>query len=62
MNHLQRMDKDKYADIRNHENLYYPFASESEWEVANWLSSGALSQNDIDTFLCLQRVSTCSLC
>ena len=60
-NHLQHMDEDLYADICNSENLYYPFASESEWEVANWLSSGTLSQNNIDNFLHLQHVSTHSL-
>ena len=61
MNHLQHMDEDKHANIHNNENLYYPFASKSEWEAANWLSSGALSQNNIDIFLRLQRVSTFSL-
>ncbi|KAI6022479.1 hypothetical protein BKA83DRAFT_4054337, partial [Pisolithus microcarpus] len=55
LNHLQRMDQDKFAHIRDSENVYYPFASKSEWELANWLASGALSQKEIDAYLHLQR-------
>ncbi|KAI6014080.1 hypothetical protein PISMIDRAFT_110851 [Pisolithus microcarpus 441] len=55
LNHLQRMDQDEFAPIRDSENVYYPFASESEWELANWLASGVLSQKDIDAYLHLQR-------
>lgn len=57
-NHLQRMDDDdEHADIRNTENLYYPFASKSEFDLACWLSGGALSQKEIDGFLHLEHVS-----
>ncbi|KAH0825927.1 hypothetical protein J3R83DRAFT_7606 [Lanmaoa asiatica] len=52
------MDRDQYAHIRNQENVYYPFACESEWELAKWLSSGSLSQNEIDQYLHSQRVSS----
>ncbi|KAH7906891.1 hypothetical protein BJ138DRAFT_1137785 [Hygrophoropsis aurantiaca] len=48
------MECDQYAEERR-TNLFYPFASQSEWELANWLSSGALSQKEIDQFLHLQR-------
>jgi hypothetical protein len=57
MNLLAQMDNDQFAPIRNSENLYYPFASKSEWELADWLSSGALSTKDIDTYLRLEHVS-----
>lgn len=57
LNHLQQMDHDEYAHIHDTENVYYPFASKSEWELANWLSSGALSQKEIDHYLQLQCVS-----
>ena len=57
LNYLQQMDRDEYAHIRDTDNVYYPFASKSEWELARWLSSGALSQKDIDAYLRLQRVS-----
>ncbi|KAL4065534.1 hypothetical protein V8B97DRAFT_2025692 [Scleroderma yunnanense] len=55
MNLLQCMDNDAHADIRDSENIYFPFASQSEWGLANWLSSGALSQKEIDSYLWLQR-------
>ncbi|KAI5982229.1 hypothetical protein EDD15DRAFT_2181328 [Pisolithus albus] len=55
LNHLQRMDQDEFAHIRDTENVYYPFASKSEWELANWLASGALAQKEIDAYLRLQR-------
>lgn len=55
LNHLERMNRDMHADLRE-ENVYYPFASESEWELAKWLSSGALSQKEINQYLRLQRV------
>jgi hypothetical protein len=63
------MSHDVHSVLRK-ENIYYPFASESEWELARWLSSGALSQKDINQYLRLQcvcklyfisRVFTCSL-
>ena len=56
-NHLQHMDNDEHAHIRNSENVYYPFASQSEWGLASWLSSGSLSQKEIDQYLHSQRVS-----
>ncbi|KIO01513.1 hypothetical protein M404DRAFT_16208 [Pisolithus tinctorius Marx 270] len=55
MNLLQRMDTDQHADTRNSENVYFPFTSQSEWQLANWLASGVLSQKEIDGYLQLQR-------
>ncbi|KAG2351944.1 hypothetical protein BDR07DRAFT_1245445, partial [Suillus spraguei] len=57
-NHLQKMDDDIHANIRNTENIYYPFMSKSEFDLASWLSSRALSQKEVDSFLCLEHVST----
>ncbi|KAF8546295.1 hypothetical protein OG21DRAFT_1427394, partial [Imleria badia] len=51
INNLELMDQDRYLNICNMENLYYPFMSSSEWELANWLTSGTLSQKDIDWYL-----------
>ena len=55
LNHIGLMDRDIHRELRE-ENIYYPFASESEWELARWLSSGMLSQKDINQYLRLQRV------
>ncbi|KAG1773359.1 hypothetical protein EV702DRAFT_1181125 [Suillus placidus] len=49
------MNDDEHADIRNTENLHYPFASKSEFDLACWLSGGALSQKEIDGFLHLEH-------
>ena len=57
-NLLARMDRDKHASIHNNTNLYFFFALRSEWELADWLSSGALSLKEVDTFLRLDHVST----
>ncbi|KAI5994108.1 hypothetical protein F5J12DRAFT_686679, partial [Pisolithus orientalis] len=55
MNLLHHVEMDEYAPICNSENIYFPFASKSEWELADWLSRGALSQKDIDTYLRLEH-------
>ncbi|KIN96130.1 hypothetical protein M404DRAFT_164021 [Pisolithus tinctorius Marx 270] len=54
MNLLHCMEMDEYAPICNSENIYFPFASKSKWELADWLLRGALSQKDIDTYLHLE--------
>ncbi|KAG2368995.1 hypothetical protein BDR07DRAFT_1447977 [Suillus spraguei] len=56
-NHLQKMDNDIHANIRNTKNIYYPFTSKSEFDLASWLSSRALSQKEVDSFLCLEHIS-----
>ena len=56
-NLLQTMEEDQYEAFRK-DNIFYPFASRAEWELASWLSQGALSQKAIDMFLRLEYVGT----
>ena len=52
------MDKffaDQYADFRR-ENLYYPFMSRVDWQLASWLLHSCLSMATIDDFLSLELV------
>ena len=51
-------DQDRFAEIHNTENLYYPFASYPEWELAAFLITSELSMATIDCFLALSLVST----
>lgn len=37
-------------------NLYYPFSSQREWQVAVWLLHSGLSMGKIDSFLALEMV------
>ena len=46
---------DEYSRFRQ-ENLYYPFASETDWQLASWLLCSCLSMATIDTFLSLELV------
>jgi hypothetical protein len=52
---LDLFDEDEYADARQ-TNLYYPFASRPEWELASFLLKSDLSREAIDQFLKLQLV------
>lgn len=62
LNLLERLDGDKYADIRRSTNNYhYPFESDTEWEVVQWITRSSLTQQDIDAFLKLKYVSCQSL-
>lgn len=54
-NLLQAMENDIYSNLR-HENLYYPFRSEEEWQLARWISESRLTQAQIDKFLKLDQV------
>ena len=47
---------DTNADARS-SNLYYPFSSKGEWEIAAFLSRSGLSMKLIDEFLSLSLVS-----
>lgn len=38
-------------------NLYYPFSSWKEWEIAAWLLHSGLSMGKMDLFLSLEMVS-----
>ena len=53
---MDLFNKDEYADARQ-TNLYYPFASQLEWELASFLLKSDLSRVAIDQFLKLQLVS-----
>jgi len=56
---LDLFDADEYAECRV-DNLYYPFASKEEWEIADYLLRSSLSMAAIDEFLKLSMV--CILC
>ena len=49
---------DKYAHLR-HKNIFYPFASQEDWQLGLWLLRSGLSMAAIDSFLSLELVSTC---
>ena len=53
-------DKDGNAENQKM-NLYYPFTSQTEWELASFLLKSGLSMVATDEFLKLQLVSTCIL-
>ena len=46
---------DQYADERQ-SNLYFPFASRKEWQLASWLLRSRLSLGAIDSLLALDIV------
>ena len=54
---IDEFDEDKFATFRK-DNLYYPFASRSDWEVGSFLHSCGLSMASVDAFLSLDFVST----
>src|ERR1700722_17741462 len=54
---LDCFDLDDHAYLRQ-KNLYYPFASKHDWEMAAFLLRSGLSMALIDDFLKLQLVST----
>jgi hypothetical protein len=53
---MREFDGDQYAGERV-ENLYYPFASRDEWELAAFLLRSDLSMASIDLLLSLNLVS-----
>jgi Plavaka transposase len=52
---MDEFDRDQYAGERIN-NLYYPFASRNEWELAAFLLRSDLSMASIDSFLSLNLV------
>ena len=46
---------DKFGNLHT-SNLYYPFASCEEWELALWLLHSGLSMRAINAFLALPKV------
>ena len=53
---MDHFDNDEHAPHRVN-NLYYPFASHQEWELASFLLRSHLSMASIDEFLRLTSVS-----
>lgn len=53
-------DADDHADKRR-DNLYYPFASRQDWEIASWILRSSLSMAEIDSFLSLELVNNISV-
>lgn len=53
---MDQFDRDEHAAMRQ-ENLYYPWASRQEWELASFLLRSSLSMAAIDQFLSLALVS-----
>ncbi|RDB15504.1 hypothetical protein Hypma_004161 [Hypsizygus marmoreus] len=49
---MDQFDQDEYAAQRTN-NLYYPFASRNEWELASFLICSGLSISSINKFLAL---------
>jgi hypothetical protein len=52
---MDRFGMDKYSHDRLG-NIYYPFASRQEWEIASFLLCSSLSMIMIDKFLSLELV------
>jgi hypothetical protein len=53
---LDEFDRDSYAAARV-ENIYYPFSSKDEWQLASFLLSTNLSMTSMTKFLSLTLVS-----
>ncbi|KIJ17506.1 hypothetical protein PAXINDRAFT_72536 [Paxillus involutus ATCC 200175] len=58
---MEAFDADQFADIRNQENLYYPFADRRDWEVGSFLLTSSLSMKAIDKFLSLDLIKSLPL-
>ena len=52
---MDNFNMDQYSSRRS-ANLYYPFNSHQEWELAFWLLRSGLSMNAINRFLKLPMV------
>ena len=53
---MSEFNRDQYA-VERVENIYYPFTSRDEWELAAFLYRSDLSMGSIDSFLSLKLVS-----
>lgn len=58
---MDNFRQDRYAAERQ-ENLYFPFASQEEWQFASWLLRSHLSLSAIDSLLSLDIVSNDLCC
>ncbi|KAH7917126.1 hypothetical protein BV22DRAFT_1026954, partial [Leucogyrophana mollusca] len=54
---MDQFDMDENASLRK-ENIYYPFASHQDWEIASWLLRSGLSMGAINSFLSLELMSS----
>ena len=54
---MQQFECDEFAEEHT-QNLFYPFASRAEWELAAFLLRSDLSLATLDIFLSLHLVST----
>jgi len=52
---MDQFDAHEHAHHRS-DNLFYPFASKQDWEIASWLCRSNLSMNSVDEFLSLELV------
>ncbi|KAJ7302442.1 hypothetical protein DFH08DRAFT_1089772 [Mycena albidolilacea] len=52
---MEWVDSDQFAPDRQ-KNIYYPFASKAEWEMASFLMRSSMTMKDIDDFFKLQHV------
>lgn len=55
---IDTFNRDEYAPQRT-SNIFYPFASQDEWELAAYLLKSNLSMAAINAFLKLAAVGTC---
>jgi hypothetical protein len=56
---LDKFDADQFGKYRV-SNVYYPYSSRGEWELASWLLRSSLSMSVIDSFLSLNLVCVAS--
>ncbi|KIK35463.1 hypothetical protein CY34DRAFT_26607 [Suillus luteus UH-Slu-Lm8-n1] len=52
---LNLFDSDENS-VHRKNNLYYPFSSQRDWQVAAWLLRSGLSMGKIDSFLSLEMI------
>ncbi|KIJ08531.1 hypothetical protein PAXINDRAFT_88737 [Paxillus involutus ATCC 200175] len=58
---MEAFNADQFTDIRNQENLYYPFVDRRDWEVGSFLLTSSLSMKAIDKFLSLDLIKSLPL-
>ena len=53
---MEQFFSDEHSELHK-DNLFYPFASQEEWQIASWLLRSHLSMAAINEFLSLEMVS-----
>lgn len=63
-NLLQHIDQfDQLAERRSDsDNIFYPFSSRAEWQLARWLTKTSLPQSEVNEFLHLDWVRLSHSC